>query len=74
MEMSSLVTTIALEMVVPILLGYWIDHRLGSAAVFTILGGVLGMTLGIWHLIKMTGAWGAKAGKDRSRGNDLPPQ
>ena len=38
MELGSMATTIGLEMVVPILLGYWIDRHLGTPAVFTIAG------------------------------------
>ena len=48
-ELGSLATTIALEMVVPIVLGSWLDGWLGTKAVFTIVGGVLGMAGGLWH-------------------------
>jgi F0F1-type ATP synthase assembly protein I len=72
MELGSLATTIGLEMVVPILLGYWLDHRLGTIAVFTIAGAALGMAGGLWHLIRLTKAMGASSGKDPDRGNDSP--
>ncbi|MBW3599106.1 MAG: AtpZ/AtpI family protein [Planctomycetes bacterium] len=49
------VMIIGLEMVVPGLVGYWIDQRLGTKAVFTVGGFVLGMALGFWHLIKIAG-------------------
>lgn len=45
--------TIAIEMVVPILVGAWLDRRFGSKGLFSIIGGVLGMTAGIWSLLRM---------------------
>jgi hypothetical protein len=53
--------TIALGMVVPGLVGYWLDGRLGTRALLTILGFGLGVTFGIWELLRMTRPW---------RGND----
>jgi F0F1-type ATP synthase assembly protein I len=44
---------IAAEMVVPILIGAWIDGRLGTHGALAILGGVLGVTVGIWSLLRM---------------------
>ncbi len=44
---------VALGMVVPGLVGHWVDTRLGTRAVFTILGFALGMTYGIWELVRM---------------------
>ncbi len=62
--------TVALEMVLPGLLGYWIDQRLGTSFVFMLLGFGGGLTLGVWHLIRMTSAAkrdeGAKRVDDRS--------
>jgi hypothetical protein len=46
-------STVAAEMVVPILIGAWIDSRLGLKGLFAILGGVIGVTGGIWSLMKM---------------------
>ena len=46
--------TIALGMVVPGLVGYWLDGRLGTHALLTILGFGLGVTFGIWELLRMT--------------------
>ena len=54
-EWASRIMTVSLEMVVPGLLGYWLlDQNLGTGGLFTMLGFGLGMTLGVWHLIKMT--------------------
>ena len=47
---------VSFEMVLPGLAGYWLDGHLGTKAVFTLLGFGLGMTWGIWHLLRMTGA------------------
>ncbi|MGI9518012.1 MAG: AtpZ/AtpI family protein [Pirellulaceae bacterium] len=47
------ITTVSFMMVVPILLGYWLDLYLGTVPLFAILGLVLGMSGGIWQLIKL---------------------
>lgn len=53
MEWTSRVTAISLEMVLPGLLGYWVDRKLGSLWVFFVLGGLLGLAGGMWHLIRL---------------------
>ncbi len=63
-ELGSLATTIAMEMVVPIVLGHWLDQWLGTKAVFAIVGAVLGMTGGLWHLIRLAGQMSDKSGKN----------
>lgn len=45
--------TISIEMVLPGVLGLWLDNWLGTKALFTILGFAGGLTLAIWHLVKM---------------------
>jgi len=52
-EWASGATTIAVEMVAPILIGDWIDGRLGIKGVFVILGAVIGFAAGIWSLVRM---------------------
>ena len=47
--------TVSAEMVLPGVAGYWLDQRLDTKVLFTILGFGLGMVLGIWNLIRMTG-------------------
>lgn len=49
----SKITTVALEMVVPALIGMWLDQKLGTLFL-GLLGIILGVPLGIWHLMKMT--------------------
>ena len=50
---ASRIMSVSLEMVVPGLIGYWVDQRLGTVAVFTIIGFIGGMCLGMWHLLKI---------------------
>ncbi len=52
----SRIFTVALEMVVPGLVGYWLDQRLGTRVVFTLLGFAFGVPWAIWHLLRMTSA------------------
>jgi hypothetical protein len=61
MEWVSRITTVALEMVLPGLGGLWLDGRWGTSFL-GLLGFVLGLTLGIWHLLQMTRALNTKAG------------
>ncbi|MBC8354438.1 MAG: AtpZ/AtpI family protein [Planctomycetes bacterium] len=53
MQWVSKITTVALEMVVPIVIGTWLDQKLDTQFL-GLLGIVLGVPLGLWHLIKMT--------------------
>ena len=50
----SRITTLAAVMVIPGILGYVIDRRIGTVALFTILGMALGMGIGMWSLIRAT--------------------
>lgn len=51
---SSEAISIAVEMVVPGLVGLWIDRKLGTVLVFLVLGVALGMTLALFHLVRLT--------------------
>jgi len=53
MAWVSRVTTIAMEMAAPGLVGLWIDRRLGTAPWLTILGAAAGFGLGIWELVRL---------------------
>jgi hypothetical protein len=44
-EWAARIMTISLEMVVPGLLGYWLDQRLGTKVVFLLIGFALGAVL-----------------------------
>jgi F0F1-type ATP synthase assembly protein I len=48
------VMVVAIEMVVPGLAGLWLDHKLGTLALFAVLGFALGVTVAIMHLVRMT--------------------
>ena len=49
---ASHVTSIALEMALPTLLGHWIDRWLGTGIVFLLVGAVSGFVVGMWHLLR----------------------
>ena len=49
----SKITTVALEMILPGLVGLWLDHRLGTGFL-ALLGLGLGVPLGFRHLMLMT--------------------
>ena len=53
LEWVSKITVVALEMVLPGLAGHWLDGRYGTEFL-AILGFLLGMTCGMWHLLTMT--------------------
>ncbi|MGQ9575663.1 MAG: AtpZ/AtpI family protein [Thermoguttaceae bacterium] len=46
-------TTIALEMVIPGVVGLWIDRQLGTVMVFLVLGAILGLGAGMLHLVRL---------------------
>ncbi len=64
---SARVTTIAMEMVIPGVIGIWIDRKLGTVMVFVVLGIILGMTVGIIHLVRLGES--ANGGDGRGRGS-----
>ena len=64
-EWSSRVTTISLEMVVPGLIGLWIDRQLGTVMVFLVLGVALGMTTGMLHLVRLASGVGQSGRPDK---------
>ena len=53
MEWSARITTIGLEMALPAGGGYWLDGRMGTSPLFTALGGILGLVLGMLQLLQM---------------------
>jgi F0F1-type ATP synthase assembly protein I len=54
MGRASQVTTIAMEMVVPIVGGYFLDRWIGTLPAFVSAGAVLGFVVGIRGLILLT--------------------
>lgn len=52
-EWGARVTTISVSMVLPALIGYWIDQRAGTGLVFAGLGLALGLASAFWQLWKL---------------------
>jgi F0F1-type ATP synthase assembly protein I len=50
------ITSISLEMVVPGLIGLWIDRQLGTVLLFLVLGVIVGVTTGMLHLVRLAAA------------------
>ena len=46
-------TTISLEMSLPGVLGFWLDGHWGTRVLFTVLGVVIGFSVGMLHLVKL---------------------
>jgi len=68
---ASRVTTVALEMVIPGLIGLWIDRHLGTVMVFLVLGVIGGMTAGMIHLVRLAASISSDEASDReSSDND----
>jgi F0F1-type ATP synthase assembly protein I len=61
---ASRVTTLGLEFALPALGGFWLDGRLGTLPWVTLLGSILGFTVGITHLLRI--ARQGSAGPDSS--------
>lgn len=52
-EWVAKITTVSFEFFLPGLAGQWADHRWGTKFL-GLLGFAIGLTLGLWHLLKMT--------------------
>ena len=55
MQWVALLTTIAMEMVLPGLAGQWLDGRFGTRYL-VLVGFALGLTIGLYHLLQLTKA------------------
>ena len=60
LEWVSRITAVAFAMVLPGLGGYWIDSKIGTSFLAPV-GFVIGIFGGIWSLLAVTGAVGAKS-------------
>jgi hypothetical protein len=67
-QWATRIMVVSLEMVLPSLVGYWLDRQLGTVLVFTIIGSVLGCTGGLWHLIHLTRTETDSPGTNRKKG------
>ncbi len=52
-QCATRVVTISAGMVLPGMLGYWLDSRLGTGILCMIVGFALGMTYGIYELVRL---------------------
>jgi F0F1-type ATP synthase assembly protein I len=64
-------STIALEMVIPAVIGVGLDRLCGTVVLFAILGVFLGMALGFWQLLKIAHSSGTSERQDTT-GDDDP--
>ena len=62
--------SISLEMVVPGMLGLWVDRVVGTLPLFLILGVLFGMTAGIIHLVQFAQRIGEEETRSRRDGRD----
>jgi len=53
MQWVARITTVSLEMVIPAVIGTWLDNRIGTNFL-ALVGLLIGVPLGLWHLLKMT--------------------
>lgn len=53
MRWVSNITTISIEMVVPSLIGLYIDKKLDTQVLFMLIGLVIGNIYALWHLLKL---------------------
>ena len=63
MRWVAVITSVGLEMIIPILIGSWID-KTWSTSFAVWIGLVFGPILGFWHLMVLTGVSGS--GKSKS--------
>ena len=65
------ITAIAMEMVVPVVLGQYLDQRWGTSY-WTLIGAAIGPSVGFWHLLTLTGVVGGHDGRPRDGGDQQP--
>jgi F0F1-type ATP synthase assembly protein I len=70
-EWSATVMTISAEMVVPGLMGYWVDQRLGTRVLFLLVGFALGGTLATLQLMRIAKGRTGQGGKQDSNQEDV---
>ncbi len=68
MEWSATIMTISAEMVVPGLLGYWVDQWLGTRVVFLLLGFAVGGTLATLALMRIAKTSSTPSGDTKHNG------
>jgi ATP synthase protein I len=73
LEWSSRITAIGLEFSLPVLLGFGVDHWLGTRPVATVTGAFLGFGLGMMHTLRMARDLSAVA-SGRGKTSPNPPE
>jgi ATP synthase protein I len=68
-QWANRITGIALEFVVPMILGVLLDRWWGTNPFATILGGILGFVMGLWHVMRLASSMPSP----RSRSSSTPP-
>jgi F0F1-type ATP synthase assembly protein I len=53
-QWASRIMVVAMEMVLPMLAGHWLDTKLGTVVLFLLIGLGLGCTAAVVHLMQMT--------------------
>ena len=53
MSLGYLILSICTEMIVPVIVGYWLDRHWGKEPLLTLLGLVVGLAAGFWGLLKL---------------------
>ncbi len=71
LEWAHRITTISVMMVLPGLIGYFVDQRLGTVILFTVLGFLFGMAAAIWQLMKIVAAADSD---DEARRDETPSE
>ena len=61
------IIAICMMMIVPGLIGYWVDQKVGSRVVFTLLGLILGMSVAVMQLVRLVSV--ADESRDDSSGS-----
>ncbi len=62
----SQITGVGLEIVLPIVVGRWLDERWGTSC-WTVVGVLVGPLMGFWHLLKLTGVAGGPKGRSGTK-------
>jgi hypothetical protein len=52
-QWASRIMVVAMEMVLPMLAGHWLDKKLGTVVLFLLIGLGLGCTAAVVHLMQM---------------------
>jgi hypothetical protein len=71
-EWATVVMTVSAEMVVPGLVGVWLDGRLGTVVAMTLVGFAGGSVLAIWHLMRLLTRATERSAPDASRKRPKP--